>query len=700
MSTSACSRASAQQLALGGDAVGQPAVALQRVRPAHALEPADQHLVVGVDEHHPRAGSRARAAPGPRRPGRWRRRGCARRAPSRCAGPRRRPACASSAMSSMQRLRQVVDHVVADVLQRPGDRAAPAAGDPGDDHQVGLAPGPAPPRAIRSASATAGRSVTARPLCAARASPAPWPDRRRSDRRARDWSPDGAGPVTSARSQRPATSSASASGSVGRLVPTRHPFPRLPRRRMRHAGVGGRLGCAAPSAARIASAVRRPMPGHLGDLLDAGRREPLQRAELPQQRLAPDLAQPGHGVQRGRGHPLGPPLPVERDGEPVRLVPHPLQQVEPLRRARQDHRELARPAATPPPAAWPARTPPRRRCRARPAPRAAALTCGCAAVDHDQLRRVGELARPPVVGSIAGRSGRSRRRRARRPRPWPRGSGRTGGAAPRRSRTRRRSAPRDDEPPVLALAGQPVLEDHHAAPPRRCPGSATRRSTRCAAARSASPSASAISSSALLRAVRSPARRSLCCASASPALRATVSSSAFLSPRCGTRSVTRLPRALGQPVGQRVGVGRQLRHQQLAGHVGDLAARPRRRRPGCRSGAPGRRWSGPRSSPPPSRAGRGPGRRARGRPAPPPPAGPRRTRPRRRRCRRRSTTACFSIARRSAARSSRSRAARSNSSSLGRGLASPAPAGADHGVGAAGHEVAEVLDDRAGARRR
>ena len=57
-----------------------------------------------------------------------------------------------------------------------------------------------------------------------------------------------------------------------------------------------------------------------------------------------------------------------------------------------------------------------------------------------------------------------------------------------------------------------------------------------------------------------------------------------------------------------------------------------------------------------------------------------------------STTACFSIARRSAPRSSRRRAARSNSSSsdAGQHLAFQA---ADHVVGLAREEVAEVLDD-------
>ena len=56
------------------------------------------------------------------------------------------------------------------------------------------------------------------------------------------------------------------------------------------------------------------------------------------------------------------------------------------------------------------------------------------------------------------------------------------------------------------------------------------------------PSASCTSCSAFDRVVRSPPRRVLCRVSACAALRCTVSSRAFLSPRCGTRTPTRAPR--------------------------------------------------------------------------------------------------------------------------------------------------------------
>src|SRR4051812_42146699 len=46
-------------------------------------------------------------------------------------------------------------------------------------------------------------------------------------------------------------------------------------------------------------------PGHLGDLVDRRRAQLLQRAEVPQQRLATHLTQTGYAVERARGHGLG-----------------------------------------------------------------------------------------------------------------------------------------------------------------------------------------------------------------------------------------------------------------------------------------------------------------------------------------------------------------------------------------------------------
>ena len=83
---------------------------------------------------------------------------------------------------------------------------------------------------------------------------------------------------------------------------------------------------------------------------------------------------------------------------------------------------------------------------------------------------------------------------------------------------------------------------------------------------SSRPSACWISSSAWLRAVRSVPRLVLCIISAWPALRATVSCSVRLSPRCGTRMRTRLPRRSDSSSSNISCVGRQRRHQDLAGY--------------------------------------------------------------------------------------------------------------------------------------
>src|SRR3984957_8957035 len=78
--------------------------------------------------------------------------------------------------------------------------------------------------------------------------------------------------------------------------------------------------------------------GHGPDLLHARGAQLSHRAEVLEQRGAPGRAEPRHVVERaGRGR-LAPLLPVVGDGEPVRLVPDPLQQVQALAAARQDDR--------------------------------------------------------------------------------------------------------------------------------------------------------------------------------------------------------------------------------------------------------------------------------------------------------------------------------------------------------------------------
>ena len=76
-------------------------------------------------------------------------------------------------------------------------------------------------------------------------------------------------------------------------------------------------------------------------------------------------------------------------------------------------------------------------------------------------------------------------------------------------------------------------------------------------------------------------------ASDSLALRSTVSISDFLSPRCGTRTSTRRAALLRQQLGDRLGVGRQRGHEDLAGHVDSAPASPYICSRNCSTSSPG-----------------------------------------------------------------------------------------------------------------
>src|SRR5580693_3752485 len=79
---------------------------------------------------------------------------------------------------------------------------------------------------------------------------------------------------------------------------------------------------------------------HGRDLLHAGGTKLAYRAEVLEQRGAPGRAEPGHVVEGAGGGRLAALLPMVGDGEPVCLVPDPLQQVQSLAAARQDDRVL------------------------------------------------------------------------------------------------------------------------------------------------------------------------------------------------------------------------------------------------------------------------------------------------------------------------------------------------------------------------
>jgi hypothetical protein len=123
-----------QELPLGGDPVDEPAAALQRVGPADALEAADQHRVGGLQEQHPRtvptlvqvADHAAQVGgEGP----------AAHVDDDRDAGHLAGRPAAQVDHRRDQRRRQVVHHVVAQVLQALGRGAAAGPGQPGHhDH--------------------------------------------------------------------------------------------------------------------------------------------------------------------------------------------------------------------------------------------------------------------------------------------------------------------------------------------------------------------------------------------------------------------------------------------------------------------------------------------------------------------------------------------------------------------------------------
>ncbi len=116
-----------------------------------------------------------------------------------------------------------------------------------------------------------------------------------------------------------------------------------------------------------------------------------------EKRCAPGLAEPGHVVQRRAGHARRPFLPVIGDREPVCFVAYSLQQIQALTGAGQDHRiDLARQPDLLQPLGQPSD-------RHVSYPQLEQLLgrrsdlCR-AAVNHEQIRWVGELPGPSRLG--------------------------------------------------------------------------------------------------------------------------------------------------------------------------------------------------------------------------------------------------------------------------------------------------------------
>src|ERR1019366_1760416 len=164
---------------------------------------------------------------------------------------------------------------------------------------------------------------------------------------------------------------------------------------------GAVRGCLAVLAGAVLAGLQRGDDGFGGPLADArqprdllGRRLAWRAdgAEVPKQRRPPGTAQARHSVELADRERRAALFPVVGDCEPVRLVPHPLQQVQALAATRQDDRAVL---ARQPDFLQPlgqsadrdiddAQLLQRLHCRA---------DLAMAAVDHEQVRRVGEF--PP-----------------------------------------------------------------------------------------------------------------------------------------------------------------------------------------------------------------------------------------------------------------------------------------------------------------
>ena len=184
----------------------------------------------------------------------------------------------------------------------------------------------------------------------------------------------------------------------------------------------GRAGSVA-AASVLASATppgpprrsRRPMPGTATISSTVAARSRFSEPNCLQQRLAPGLPEPGDVVERDGGHRLGALLPVVGDREPVGLVAHPLQQVERLAEVRgritgsgvAGQPDLLQPLGQPADGDVVDAELGQRRGRGGDLRRAA--------VDDDQVGRVGELRRAGRLRRSVDRPGSRVRVPARRP---------------------------------------------------------------------------------------------------------------------------------------------------------------------------------------------------------------------------------------------------------------------------------------------
>ena len=146
------------------------------------------------------------------------------------------------------------------------------------------------------------------------------------------------------------------------------------------------------------------MPGTWAISSTLGRPELLQRAEVLDQGLAAHFTETGYVVEHALDHRLRPPRPVVGDREAVGLVADPLEEVEPLGGAGEDHRVLlvGQPDLLEPLGQAADRDVDDAELAHR---RLGGGDLGRPAVDDDEPGRVGELARAAGLGVDQHRSG-------------------------------------------------------------------------------------------------------------------------------------------------------------------------------------------------------------------------------------------------------------------------------------------------------
>ena len=298
---------------------------------------------------------------------------------------------------------------------------------------------------------------------------------------------------------------------------------------LRLSRVAHRRSCAAGGGCR-----GRACPGCPGTASSSSRLAPTQRSGEPKCVSSARLRTgptPGSSSSTERVIAWSRRCAVELDREPVRLVAHPLEQLQRLRVGRRSAAAPSGPARRPPRSASRGRPPRRPRSAERRERPHARRELALAAVDHDQVGQRGEAL---VALGVVRRAVRLLEEAAPR-----------AGRAPPPSTRSRRARPRGRR--GSGTAGSPTSSARRPRTRPSRPRCGRRRGWRCRSPRSgpaatSSSSASCSAASASTRCWRRRSWRSLSWASARRALRSASSRRRRLSPRSATRTSTGPPR--------------------------------------------------------------------------------------------------------------------------------------------------------------